>query len=47
MAQNDNSKASPTAIKEAQGNWNNFLKAASVCGGITVVILVLMAVFLV
>ena len=46
MAQADNSKASASAIKQAQTNWNNFAKAASVCGGVTVVVLVLMALFL-
>ena len=47
MAQTDNSKASAEAIKSANAMWANFLKISTICGGVTVVVLILMALFLV
>lgn len=47
MAQSDNSKASAAATKAAEKMWGNFTKAATICGVVTAVVLIMMAVFLV
>jgi hypothetical protein len=47
MAQLDNTKATPEAIKKAENMWENFIKISTICGCFTAAILVLMALFLV
>lgn len=47
MAQLDNTKASPAAVKEATTLWENFVKIATVCGAVSAVVLILMALILV
>jgi len=45
MAQSDNTKASASAVKQAQNNWSSFIKVMSVCGGLIAITLILMAIF--
>lgn len=47
MAHTDNSKASASAIKHAEGMWSNFTRISTICGGVIAAVLVLMALFLV
>lgn len=47
MGSHDNTKASPSAVKNSQLMWENFMKISAVCGIATSFILILMALFLV
>lgn len=46
MSNTDNSKATPTAIKNADTMWNNFLRISQICGSAIVIALILMAIFI-
>jgi hypothetical protein len=47
MANQQTTKSSKAADKQANETWENFMKASKVCGVFIVVTLILMAIFLV
>lgn len=47
MADMDNTKASTAAVKDAQNMWENFTKISMICGVVSAVVLILMAITLV
>gem|GEM_PF-2045767 len=47
MANTTKPTASPKAIKDSSKMWDNFILASKICGGLTCVILIIMALTLV
>ena len=47
MSKMDNSKASASAIKDSKNIWGSFVHITTICGGVIIAVLALMAMFLV